>query len=679
MKDEPGTPADWAECERWAEIILAQEGITRRSFESLYNAFLASREPLVRAKLKSNFLHAIASTRPEGEGVSGLNLGNDQVAIALAIFGLGTKEAILRFAQNSLPLQIIAKLLPETSPEEPQSSDQDISELGGALDLKDADPEKFASLLESLATRAGQSVGVQVGAAAWTWSATFLSAVGMANRRVATIRVLGPNTQGEIVELSVGTGLLVGPASILTNWHVVDPAFDVQNELILKSDFSIEIQFDNQTTAKNAPGECLIYHSAVGTDKPSSATSVAGAEWWTQASTFEDWSKENQDALDCAVIRIEPAIGLLRGWYNLAELPKPKGGRCWFVHYPAGIARAVSGGEAPMISASRLLHRCPSAKGSSGGLLLDAAGSPLGLHQRVFGDHVHRAAIPLKTIFTALQGEPEALKRLEEVGVPYVKGSTLEDGTPVLARGDLLRAFGRALDQNASVLFIAPDSNAEERLGRTFCGQVLEAATIPGQHLWRRFTPGELPSDPRSFVQSILKIIGRTKSADLPPQETAENAYALRLAQFICREVSHSAFSLWIVLDDLDRTSIADTSMRVFLGHLYREASLTTKLRFVLIGAQERVLLGLGLKNTALSMPTSSPQPAFEVFQLLPISPTSYPDALSKWMQEKVGPSRAWQADIYDILGRICATSAEGKDPLIQVSRFVRERVSGHL
>lgn len=657
----------WVACHEWAKAIAKASGMSRTTFAEGYDRFVQDRraEAAVRSQPDAevpdlaDFLVAIATTRPP-EGVAPLQgPGDDVHAFTLALFALGSVENRRLFLLRHVTEDVF-KIM-STGPSaagvgrvrKPRVSRMVAK---GALDQIDAALERYVTDDDSV------PVGLD-----WIDSIRLTQALTRANNRVALVQVYASSKL-----ITTGTGFLVGPNALLTNYHVVDRAFKKES---LKKDHTIKCFFSFGLSVEVSRLAGLI-HKSPWQDLPG----------LNDAADLEAWRQNSAEHLDFACVSLERAAGLERGFYRLDEASEPMKGACYAIHHPNAQQRKISGGSIqPRVNqniGSRLLHGAATAQGSSGGLILDRSGQPVGLHTGGMGVGRNRfgVAIPLIQIQRQLDTQPNAQAAIQAVKTPYVPRNTMRDGTPILARSRLLELFGTMLNSNVAVLRIVedPERRGDGKLGRTFCAQVLGEAMAPGSRVWLRYEPATIPQNPEELVRQILRAIGDPEPERLPSRPNSEDAYVRVLADDLRQRLAVTSLQLWLVLDDLDRQDIVDTSIRAFLGRLYVEAHLTRQLKIVLIGVPQQILTNLGLTLQAVAPPTEGAA-TYAQFELAKIEHQEFKDAILEWLPRRQPDPAALPSVVWDVIASACAPDPDTKDPLVAVPKFIRERIHAHL
>lgn len=160
----------------------------------------------------------------------------------------------------------------------------------------------------------------------------------------------------------VGSGVLVGPNTVLTAWHVIrpaDPADPPEIEVLLS---------DDKIVAARPP---VAYESQCSKRE--------------LANHFPSSDDEVANLHDVAVLRLAKPAGALLGAAKLPEKPAAytTNGTILLVHYPRGKDLGVGVGTLGKIRKlnARWSHTIPTDGGSSGGACFDGSLTLLGIHQ----------------------------------------------------------------------------------------------------------------------------------------------------------------------------------------------------------------------------------------------------------------------------------------------------------
>jgi Trypsin-like peptidase domain len=196
-----------------------------------------------------------------------------------------------------------------------------------------------------------------------------------ARNRVCRIEI-GPN--------AAGTGFLVGPRAVLTNWHVVEQAqaAGLLGKLVCRFDYLRRSDGSRQAGVTVALGSSGIVAHAPCSDAERTDT--------------PDFPEPTADELDFALLHLDQAAGRhavdsgLRGWFRLPEqgiAPKTDA-PLLIVQHPDGAPMKLAMDTQSVIGANgngtRVRHRTNTDNGSSGSPCFSMDWDPVLLHH--FGD-----------------------------------------------------------------------------------------------------------------------------------------------------------------------------------------------------------------------------------------------------------------------------------------------------
>jgi hypothetical protein len=184
-----------------------------------------------------------------------------------------------------------------------------------------------------------------------------------------------------------GTGWLVGPDLIVTNWHVIEKALPGGSRLA--ADYVC--RFDYAATATGVlPGLEVRFAPAWCVDSSPAAASEMG--------TGADLP--TRDTLDFALIRLASAVGAAetatgkkRGWVQVMGIDEaPKARDIIFViQHPDGLPVKIEPGDVSAVAEDglRLFHTANTCGGSSGSVVVNARLDPIALHHA--GDALYQS------------------------------------------------------------------------------------------------------------------------------------------------------------------------------------------------------------------------------------------------------------------------------------------------
>lgn len=427
-------------------------------------------------------------------------------------------------------------------------------------------------------------------------------AILLAKQRLCRVETV--NANGAPV---TGTGFLIGPSAVLTNWHVVSDVPNPRLTVPLKVTFDFKPSSGMEAMASaifEARDAWKLDASETGPVTPPGA--VDG--WWMDAGTRKAWHDGHAGSLDFAVIMLQGAPGLQRGWYRLDQLlATPLAGECFVFHHPLGEGRSFNSGKFELTDSPqqlRAFHSASTAKGSSGGLLLDSQARPVALHYLGLGrdpfapdppppamplspprvpEEVVNVAIPLAAIAVKLAGKIADIQRIEG---PVLVRRSLSDGRPVFGRTKLIEALGGLARGDQQVLWVKPPGEDIKRPGKSFTVEILQSMFPSPANLYVKFDADKIQSGEKAMAALILRQLSERAADDLPDPMTTENAYDQILVTRVREIIADRwpAKTIWLVIDDLDVHDLTDAGGRRFLNALYSRVGDIPQLRIVLIG-----------------------------------------------------------------------------------------------
>lgn len=394
-----------------------------------------------------------------------------------------------------------------------------------------------------------------------------------------------------------GTGFLVGPQAVLTNWHVIQHLLvEVGGEAVEGEGSAAKLvcrfDFFGNRRGHNVPvaEKWLLDWSPLDLDTVSE----------DQRHRFRDRRGTRPGpALDYAILRLRGAPGRARHWYSLkqsAAVPQGAQQALFVLQHPAQMSQRV--GVAHNVECDdgiEIRHRAPTAEGSSGGLCLDRNGALVGLHRAEFrtdGKFQYNTAVAASAIAANL---PAGLDVEAAVDEPVWRLSRCQG--PVIARDAscrLLRQMGEAGARPILIVRGLPQS------GKSFTTRLLQEY-LPASAPWlASFGVTELPLQARELAEQILQRAGvaAERRASLPqPLDAATTdiawirdelfpAFRTLLRQAAAERDPAQGRLLWLVIDQLDITPLPEAGARRFLDTLYQQIAATPEMRVVLLGLE---------------------------------------------------------------------------------------------
>ncbi|MEZ5716237.1 MAG: serine protease [Paracoccaceae bacterium] len=440
-----------------------------------------------------------------------------------------------------------------------------------------------------------------------------LRAMNLAARRVCLVQA----------GLSQGTGFLIGPQTVLTNWHVVaaliDPATGRPRP---GSDRQIRCVFESLAGAQGrdypALDDWLVEFSPLAAGPATPTAPGAG---------LPDMTALRPHALDFCALRLAGSPGRERGWYDLAEigrLDRPTDLFFVFQHPMANPQRLAiaKGVTLDPADPAFLRHMAWSDEGSSGGLCLDHRFQPLALHHAAVTDpqgaFLFNRAVRLAEIDIAAPdlGAPDPTRDRISVLADGSRAVLGRAATQDLAQ-DMMRSPARP------ILYV----RGQPRSGKSFTTRLIQDCTPHDRRRIVQISASEMPTEPRDLASLILTRAGAAPAAiaALPNPDTpngTDNAWirsallpALRLGLTeLLRADPQNPMVLWLILDELDIVPIPQTGARELLDALYADAEAMRTLRVVLIGL-DATLAGVDQATTRVEYLDHPDQVAAEALE----------------------------------------------------------------
>src|SRR6478735_426773 len=342
-----------------------------------------------------------------------------------------------------------------------------------------------------------------------------------------------------------GSGFLVGPQLVLTNWHVVSSQVQADGAVEaawlaertrltaegktaeadalprpVRPPVKVHVEFDairNRDGTTTKAVEERVVDAWLVVSSPDSVGPAVGLE----RKRPDDLAQLTQ-CLDFAVLELANPVGYARGWYELSQdlAPPRANDRGVLVQFPGTFAMRVTAGTftdgKPALPA-RVRHVMNAIGGSSGGLCATTAFEPVALHQgslrlakkrdavegKTLDTGVQNVAIPLGLIAAAAQ-ERISLRAREAPALVYRTPA----GHPVVGRQDLQRAIHDSIYGTNRIVVVRNSFDAEtgglkNGIGKSFTVKILETMTRSAETLIRTVSAENLPVDPYAAARAI--------------------------------------------------------------------------------------------------------------------------------------------------------------------------------
>ena len=425
--------------------------------------------------------------------------------------------------------------------------------------------------------------------------ADLLSAFSLAARRLCLIRAGGKQ----------GTGFLIGPQTVLTNWHVMSELIDrgtgkAVDGSAAKISVSFETLTDNKGRSCPVADEWLVGFSPLvkaAADPLPQAVSPDG--------TF----------LDYCAIRLLGAPGRERGWYDLSQTGtlNHKTDAFFVFQHPAGVAQRAGVARDTVLDANTdfLRHQVWTASGSSGGLCLDHKLRPIALHHAAVWHPTeldekgkprldYNRAILLSAIHAARPdlGKPE---------LQYDRILRLSDGSGGVIGRKTTQEFLRRMSagKEPPILIVKGDRKS----GKSFTTVLLRELFPFDSFKIIQLSASDLKAEAVDLARLILEQAGKdpieieagfkSLASLTTGPATVADVYATMKAMLlgIASASPVQPYTLWLVIDQLDVVALPRIGARSLLDKIYSDQSLLKVMRVILIGLPE-VLTGVDPKST---------------------------------------------------------------------------------
>ena len=201
----------------------------------------------------------------------------------------------------------------------------------------------------------------------------------MIQREAAVCRVEFPEGAGE------GTGFLVSPDLLFTNYHVLEDFIEQRQPPV-----PVTFRFDYQA---NADGTKV---------NDGRLVKLATTDWLVRSSKAQD--------LDYALVRLsekvgdQPVAGGTRGWLSPVSHTFETGESVFLLQHPKAAPLKIASGGVARVEARRIHYLANTLPGSSGSPVFTSDWKLAALHRG--GDAIANIGIPLSTILAELKTDP---------------------------------------------------------------------------------------------------------------------------------------------------------------------------------------------------------------------------------------------------------------------------------
>jgi type II secretory pathway predicted ATPase ExeA len=391
-----------------------------------------------------------------------------------------------------------------------------------------------------------------------------------------------------------GTGFLIGPQTVLTNFHVIQSLIDPQTGRALPDTARrISCHFEHGLGAGKetcqAVDDWLVAYSPMRPDALSAHDPYRD--------TPNPFAAEVP--LDFCALRLLNAPGRRRGWYDLRDTGSIHHERdiTFVVQHPADAEQHVgfgTGSRAFAAGSPYMEHHAPTATGSSGGLCLDHRLKPLALH---YGAERDAAGTLRRNCATFLHRIVAVAPDIDQVQPAHDWLWRLDplDGRLVIGRrATQQRVLHMVQNAERPILVIRGGTGS----GKSFSCQIIRACMARDRVALVPLSARTLPTSAHQLAVEILTHAGVPPAAiaTLPAGRPTDTSLAAWLhTQFLpqFQTLLHTHLhpmqrQLWLVLDDLEHIDIPQTDARELLDALYAAAPQMPCLRIVLIGLRQQ-------------------------------------------------------------------------------------------
>lgn len=655
--------------------------ISRHRFRAYYDTWIGGHTEFLPV---TGFLHAMAlgldACAQEGDL---MNPSEDATAVALALAALVEPGRIISFFAAASGSGLFDHAH-EASDQREERRSRETSSIIRALDV---DP--MAAVLDSgfqSGGMGGSGFEAMGNDAIWTDPGRILPAIVLARRRLCIVRVTDQDGNRQ-----QGTGFLIGPSAILTCRHVVKNVSDHLSHTAGGSDpsaISCSFDFSHSTGLKGvestdftAQTEWRLKDSATGKARPLHGT----PQWWMTRPVLDAWLADNDGKLDYAVIRLLGTPGMQRGWYDLTRLPTRRHDHAMTLHHPSGAKQTITFGPTKIKSRapSRIFHQSATNQGSSGGLVLNEFGEPIGLHQAGedfqvpapipgdndrMGTEFMNIAVPMDLIAADIATDPTATQEIMKTTGLVPHRGCLGTNRPLFGRKGFLRDLNKMLEPDGPQVMLVhlnETDPAVSKPGMSFTIDIIRALLPPNEHHHIIFRAGEAETDAGDMARKMIRTVSPELEDKLPDNpDTTMAAFAQTLVALFGNVIEANLHNqtVWVMIDDLDKHGITDDSGREFLSTIYKKAADMPQVRIILIGLPEGVEIS--------GLPDKIIRSHLGIDDL-----TKFDDQFAAWFQERLGREQPFDDAALDFISQTVVQVAGTTEPLPQMAKFVTSNI----
>ena len=415
-----------------------------------------------------------------------------------------------------------------------------------------------------------------------------------------------------------GSGFLIGPHLVLTNWHVIRHALDASDKPIEGIHTRMKVEFDVLVTDQNRllqteivrPAENWLVASSKATENEQNSGDDNRPFW-------PDEVDQLRNNLDFAILELSRPVGHQRGWYDIRESawPEDEAASIDLLQFPRRMSMHGTTGTLETNDRTerfgdgippRFLHSANAYGGSSGGPILGHDRNVIGLHQAglrfreidpMEGEQQYvslNAGIPVRLIADVAAADIAA--RMANVPTPVYLS---RDGTPIIGRTGFMSMVAAAERSRSGLMVIETPlqhgtANSPQRIGKTYSKDILQAILPANEHNVIYLSAEEIQQNAFKTAKAILAADSPRVASFLSDSlNTTMNADAVgMLVEGTVQALRDGARgrSMWLVIDDIDRYPIGSNwPSSTFLQALYQRTKTNRELRIILIGLPARL------------------------------------------------------------------------------------------